>query len=140
MMRGERCMIIMEKKDLKICRVVEEILLTHSQGIVVSSSTTVWPGFSLRFLVARERCNVTGEYLKEAHIWVKIALSYWTLAREFSVVNGEFSNLRCLMNTLFDIQDILWMLMQSRGMMGTDWILVLWTAILPRMELCKLKD
>ena len=61
------------------------------------------------------------------------------LAREFGIVNGEFSNLRCLMNTLYDIQDILWMLMQSRGMMGTDWILVLWTAILP-MALCKLKD
>ena len=61
------------------------------------------------------------------------------LAREFSIVNGEFSNLRCLMNTLYDIQDILWMLMQSWGMMGTDWILVLWTAILPMM-LCKLKD
>ena len=40
MMREERCMIIMERKDLKICRVVEEILLTHSQGIVVSSSMT----------------------------------------------------------------------------------------------------
>ena len=27
------------------------------------------------------------------------------LAREFGIVNGEFSNLRCLMNTLYDIQD-----------------------------------
>lgn len=33
-------MIIMERKDLKICRVAEEILLTHSQGIVESSSMT----------------------------------------------------------------------------------------------------
>ena len=69
MMRGERCMIIMERKDLKICRVVEEILLTHSQGIVVSSSMT--RVFIKRFLVAGERCNVTGEYLKEAHILIK---------------------------------------------------------------------
>ena len=30
----------------------------------------------------------------------KIVIGYHTLAEEFCVVNGEFSNLRCLMNTL----------------------------------------
>ena len=28
-------------------------------------------GFSLRILVARERCNVTGAYFERGHIWIK---------------------------------------------------------------------
>jgi len=63
--------------------------------------------FSLRILVAGERCDVTGEYLKEApHLNKKYnaVISYWTLVREFCIVNRECSNLCCIMNTpLFKI-------------------------------------
>ena len=34
-------------------------------------------------------------------IWIKIVTVYWTFVREFFIVNGEFSDLRCLMNTLW---------------------------------------
>ena len=61
-------------------------------------------GFSLRILVAGERCNVTGKHFeREApHLRKKklIVIAYQTLTREFCVVNGEFSDLQCLMNTL----------------------------------------
>ena len=32
--------------------------------------------------------------------WQKIVMGYWTLAREFCVVNREFSHLWCIMNTM----------------------------------------
>ena len=34
-------------------------------------------------------------------IWIKIVTVYWTFVREFFIVNGELSDLRCLMNTLW---------------------------------------
>ena len=51
--------------------------------------------FSLRILVAGDRCNI-----RSPHVWIKIVLGYRTLAGEFCVVNREFSNLWCPMNTL----------------------------------------
>ena len=58
-------------------------------------------GFSLRILVAGERCNVTGEYFERGSMSEKnIVISYLVLVGEFCVVKGEFSELRCLMNTL----------------------------------------
>ena len=60
------------------------------------------PGLSLRILVAGERFNVTREYYfwKKLYVWKKIGISYRMLVGEFCIVNGEFSNLQCLMNTL----------------------------------------
>ena len=50
--------------------------------------------FSLRILVAGERCNFTGEYCERGSMsQYKIVIGYRTLAGEFCVVNGEFSNL-----------------------------------------------
>ena len=44
--------------------------------------------FSLRILVAGERCNVTGEYFERGpYLSKKIVITYLTLARELSVVN-----------------------------------------------------
>ena len=56
---------------------------------------------SVRLLVAGERCNVTEEYFEKASMSVqKEVIGYQTLLREFCTINGEFSELRCLMNTL----------------------------------------
>ena len=58
-------------------------------------------GFSLRILVAGESYIVTGEYLERGSTSeYKIVTSYQTFARELCVVNGESSDLRCLMNTM----------------------------------------
>ena len=52
-------------------------------------------------LVAGERGNFSGEYCETGSMSeYKIVIGYHTLAGEFCVVNGYFSNLRCLMNTL----------------------------------------
>ena len=59
-------------------------------------------GFSLRIVVVGERCNVRYRsiFWKRLHVWIKkIVIGYRTFAGEFCVVNGEFSDLRCLMNT-----------------------------------------
>ena len=58
-------------------------------------------GFSLRILVAGERCNCTGEYCeRDSMSEQKIAIGYCSLGGELGVVNREFSDLRCSMNTL----------------------------------------
>ena len=54
----------------------------------------------LRIVVAGERCNVTGEHFQRGSTSQKIVIGYRTLAREFCVVNGECSDLCCLLNTL----------------------------------------
>ena len=52
-------------------------------------------------LVAGERGNFSGEYCERGSMSeYKIVIGYHTLAGEFCVVYGYFSNLRCLMNTL----------------------------------------
>ena len=52
-------------------------------------------------LVAGERGNFSREYCERGSMSeYKIVIGYHTLAREFCVVNGYFSNLHCLMNTL----------------------------------------
>jgi len=59
-------------------------------------------GVSLRILVAGERCNVTGEYFERGSTFQYIiVIGYRTFAGELSVINGEFSDLRCRMNTLY---------------------------------------
>ena len=59
--------------------------------------------FSLRILVAGEKCNVTGEYFERGqYLSKKIIITYLTLAGELSVVNRKFSDLQCLMKTLRD--------------------------------------
>ena len=61
---------------------------------------TQGPGrFLLRILVPGERCIFLerGPYLSK-----KIVISYLTLAGELSIVNREFSDFQCLMNTLRD--------------------------------------
>ena len=56
-------------------------------------------GLSLRILVAGERCNVTGEYFEGGSTSeFKIVIGYRTFAGESCVINGELSDLRCLMN------------------------------------------
>ena len=58
------------------------------------------PGFSLRILVAGERCCVTQEYFERGSIsQYKIVILYGMFAGESCVVNGELSNLQCLINT-----------------------------------------
>ena len=58
-------------------------------------------GFSLRILVAGERCNVTGEYFERGSTSeYKIVIGYRTFAGESCIVNGEFSDRRSQMNTL----------------------------------------
>ena len=58
------------------------------------------PGFSLRILVAGERCNVTGEYSERGSTSEKkIVIGYPMLAGEICVVNRELSDVQCLMNT-----------------------------------------
>ena len=42
----------------------------------------------------------TRVFWKSPHVWIKIVIGYRMLAREFCIVNREFSNLRRLMNTL----------------------------------------
>jgi len=45
-------------------------------------------GFSLRILVAGERCNVTGEYFERGSTSeYNIVIGYQTFAREISIVN-----------------------------------------------------
>ena len=52
-------------------------------------------------LVAGERGNFSGEYCERGSMSeYKIVIGYHTLAGEFCVVNGYFSHLHCLMNTL----------------------------------------
>ena len=56
----------------------------------------------LRILVVGERCNVTGEYFKRGSTSeYKTVIGYQMFAGELCIVNGEFSNLWCLMNTLW---------------------------------------
>ena len=60
-----------------------------------------YAGFSLRMLVAKKGVTVQGDIVKEAPHLNEIVIGCHTLAREFCiyVVNREFSNLQCLMNT-----------------------------------------
>ena len=59
-------------------------------------------GFSLRILVAGERCPVTGEYFERGSTSEdKIVIGYRTFAGESCIVNGEFSDRRSQMNTLY---------------------------------------
>ena len=53
--------------------------------------------FSLRIVVAGEQCKVTGELLRKSKA---LSGNERNLAGEFCVVDGEFSDFRCLMNTL----------------------------------------
>ena len=63
---------------------------------------TLHSGFSLRILLAGEKCNVTGDYSERGSMSEsKIVIEYEILAREFCIVSGEFSDLWCLMNTLY---------------------------------------
>ena len=57
----------------------------------------VHAGFSLRIVIAGEQCKVTGELLQKREA---LSGNEQNLAGEFCVVDGEFSDLRCLMNTL----------------------------------------
>ena len=58
------------------------------------------PGFSLRILVAGERCCVTREYFERGSMSeYKIVILYGMFAGESCVVNGELSNLQCIINT-----------------------------------------
>ena len=51
-------------------------------------------GFSLRILVAGERCHVTEKYFKSGSMLEqKIVIGYQMFAGEFFVVNEEFSDL-----------------------------------------------
>ena len=51
-------------------------------------------GFSLRILVAGERCNVTEKYFESGSMLEqKIVIGYQMFAGEFFVVNEEFSDL-----------------------------------------------
>ena len=57
--------------------------------------------FSLRILVAGETCNVTGEYFEGGSTSkYNIVIGYQTFAGELSIINQEFSDLWCLMNSL----------------------------------------
>ena len=59
-------------------------------------------GFSLRILVEGERCNVTEEYFESgSKSEYKIVIGYRTFVGELCIVNGEFPDLRCQMNTLY---------------------------------------
>ena len=64
----------------RVCKV------THKSVVLIA-------GISMR-IVAGEKCKVTGEVSKA------LSGNEHNLGREFCVVAGEFSNLRCLMNTL----------------------------------------
>ena len=57
---------------------------------------------SLRILLAGERCNVKGEYCDRGPIseFKKIVRGYWKFAREFCIVNREFSDLWYPIDTL----------------------------------------
>ena len=58
-------------------------------------------GFSLKILVAGERFNATGEYFKRGSTSEnKLVIGHQTLAKEFCIISGEFSDLQYLMNTL----------------------------------------
>ena len=58
--------------------------------------------YSLRILVAGESCNVIGEYFERgSKSEYKIVIGYRTFAGELCVINKEFSDLRCRMNTLY---------------------------------------
>ena len=80
------------------------LLALHPESMSFSSVVNTWhtfSGFSLRILVAGVRCNIPGEYFENTPcLNKKIVIGYLTLAGDFCVVNGEFSNLWCLINTL----------------------------------------
>ena len=58
-------------------------------------------GFSLKILVAEKGATLQENILKDAPCLNKnMALGYGMLAGEFCIVNREFSDLQCLMNTL----------------------------------------
>ena len=80
------------------------LTVTHSSVnlSIVYSVHLCESGFSLRILVAGERCNVTGEYFESgSKSEYKIVIGYRTFTGELCVVDGEFSDLRCRMNTLY---------------------------------------
>ena len=77
---------------------------THSSVnlSIVYSIHLYQSGFSLRILVAGERCNVTGEYFERGSTSeYKIVIGYRTFAGESCIVNGELSDRRSQMNTLY---------------------------------------
>ena len=69
--------------------------MVHTQ--IVAQNTR----FSLKILVAEKGATLQENILKEAPcLNKKLALGYLMLAGEFCIVNREFSDLQCLMNTL----------------------------------------
>ena len=59
-------------------------------------------GFSLRILVAGERCNITEEYFERGSTSeYKIVIGYRMFAGESCIVNREFYDHRCRMTTLY---------------------------------------
>ena len=65
--------------------------------MLVSGMDLQEAGFSLKILVAGERFNATGEYFKRGSTSEKIlVIGHQTLAEEFCLVSGEFSDLQCL--------------------------------------------
>ena len=65
--------------------------------VLIAVAIMVKADFSLRIVVVGEQFKITGELL-----WKSKALSgnEQNLAGEFRVVDGQFSDLQCLMNTL----------------------------------------
>ena len=69
--------------------------MVHTQ--IVAQNT--W--FSLKILVVEKGANLQENILKEAPcLNKKMALGYGMLTGEFCIINREFSDLQCLMNTL----------------------------------------
>ena len=70
-------------------------VMVHTQ--IVAQNT--W--FSLKILVVEKGATLQENILKEAPcLNKKMALGYGMLTTEFCIINREFSDLQCLMNTL----------------------------------------
>ena len=75
--------------------VLNRPVMVHTQ--IVAQNT--W--FSLKILVVKKGATLQENILKEAPcLNKKMALGYGMLTGEFCMINREFSDLQCLMNTV----------------------------------------
>ena len=91
-----------ELREMKIKD--HEVLVSYDVSSLFTNVPACITGFSLRILVAGERCKVIGKYFERGSSceW-KIVPGNRTLAGEFFIVNGVFSSLWCLMKILVSV-------------------------------------
>ena len=96
------CLFADELREMEIKD--HEVLVSYDVSSLFTNVPACITGFSLRILVAGERCKVIGKYFERGSSceW-KIVPGNRTLAGEFFIVNGVFSSLWCLMKILVSV-------------------------------------